>query len=100
MSSGRAIPPKPPLLLRISPPADADPDATAADTQAAVRNYFSYETGLWDRKHRRNEIRMIRWLTVGLTLMAVLLTLHSVLGRLHPASLLNDIVGEAFVIAG
>jgi ATP-binding cassette subfamily B protein len=78
----------------------ADPDATEADTQAAVRNFFTYEAGLLERRHRRNKIRMIRWLTVGLTLMAVLLTLHSVLGRMYPDSLFNDIVGEAFVIAG
>jgi hypothetical protein len=75
-------PPKAPLELRISVPAHADPDATEADTQAAVRNYFQYEAGLLERKHRRNKIRMIRWLTVGLTLMAALLTLHSILGRL------------------
>jgi hypothetical protein len=93
-------PPKAPLVLRISVPTDADPDATEADTQAAVRNFFEYETGLLERKHRRNKIRMVRWLTVGLTLMAVLLTLHSVMGRLYPDSLFNDIVGEAFVIAG
>jgi hypothetical protein len=93
-------PPKVPLELRITVPSETDPDATEADTQAAVRNYFSYETGLLERKHRRNRIRMFRWLSVGLTLMAVLLTLHSVLGRLYPDSLFNDIVGEAFVIAG
>ena len=93
-------PPKAPLVLRISVPADAAPEATEADTEAAVRNYFQYETGLLERRHRRNRIRMVRWLTVGLTLMAVLLTLHSVMGRLYPDSLFNDIVGEAFVIAG
>jgi hypothetical protein len=93
-------PPKAPLELRISVPAEADPNATEADTQAAVRNYFTYESSLLDRRHRRNKIRMIRWLTIGLTLMAVLLTLHSILGRLYPDSLLNDIMGEAFVIAG
>jgi len=93
-------PAKAPLELRISVPFDADPDATEADTQAAVRTFFTYEVGLLDRRHRRNKIRMARWLTVGLTLMAVLLTLHSVIGRLYPDSLFNDIVGEAFVIAG
>ena len=93
-------PPRAPLELRISAPAEADPEATEADTQAAIRNYFTYEAGLLERKHRRNKIRMIRWLTIGLTLMAVLLTLHSILGRLYPDSLVVDIVGEAFVIAG
>jgi hypothetical protein len=93
-------PPKAPLVLRISVPPDADPDATEADTQAAVRNYFQYETGLLQRRHRRNKIRMVRWLTVGLTLMAAPLTLRSVIGRLYPDSLFNEIVGEAFVIAG
>ena len=93
-------PPRAPLELRISAPAEADPEATEADTQAAIRNYFTYEAGLLERKHRRNKIRMIRWLSIGLTLMAVLLTLHSVLGRMYPDSLFNDIVGEAFVIAG
>lgn len=93
-------PPKSPLELRISVPADAAPDSTEADTQAAVRNFFTYEAGLLDRKHHRNRIRMIRWLTVGLTLMAVLLTLHSVVDRMYPDSLFNDIVGEALVIAG
>jgi hypothetical protein len=93
-------PPRAPLELRISAPAEADPEATEADTQAAIRNYFTYEAGLLERKHRRNKIRMIRWLTIGLTLMAVLLTLHSILGRLYPESLVIDIVGEALVIAG
>ena len=93
-------PPRVPLELRISVPAEADVDATEADTQAAVRNYFTYEAALLERKHRRNKIRMIRWLTIGLTLMAVLLTLHSILGRLYPESLVIDIVGEALVIAG
>jgi hypothetical protein len=93
-------PPKAPLELRITVPSETDPDATEADTQAAVRNYFQYEAGLLERRHRRNRIRMIRWLSVGLTLMAVLLTLHSVVARLYPDSLFNDIVGEAFVIAG
>ena len=32
--------------------------------------------------------------------MTVLLALHSGMGRLYPDSLFNDIVGEAFVIAG
>jgi len=93
-------PPRAPLELRISAPAEADPEATEADTQAAIRNYFTYESGLLERKHRRNKIRMIRWLSIGLTLMAVLLTLHSILGRLYPESLVIDIVGEALVIAG
>jgi hypothetical protein len=93
-------PPKAPLVLRISVATDADPEATEADTQAAVRTYFQYETTLLERKHRRNKIRMVRWLTVGLTLMAALLTLRSVVGRLYPDSLFNEIVGEAFVIAG
>ena len=93
-------PPKTPLVLRVSVPADADRDATEADAQAAVRSYFEYETALLERRHRRNRIRMVRWLTVGLTLMAALLTLRSVVGRLYPDSLFNEIVGEAFVIAG
>jgi hypothetical protein len=93
-------PPKTPLVLRVSVPADADREATEADAQAAVRSYFEYETGLLERRHRRNRIRMVRWLTVGLTLMAALLTLRSVVGRLYPDSLFNEIVGEAFVIAG
>jgi hypothetical protein len=93
-------PPKAPLMLRISVPADARPEVTEADTQAAVRTYFEYEVGLLERRHRRNKIRMIRWLTVGLSLMAALLTLRSFVGRLYPDSLVNDIIGEAFVIAG
>jgi len=93
-------PPKAPLELRISVPTEADPNATEADTQAAVRNYFQYEAGLLARRHHRNRIRMLRWIAVGLTLMAVLLTLHSLVERLYPDSLFNDIVGEAFVIAG
>ena len=93
-------PPKVPLVLRVSVPADADREATEADTQAAVRTYFEYETGLLERRHRRNKLRMVRWLTVGLTLMAALLTLRSVVGRAYPDSLFNEIVGEAFVIAG
>lgn len=93
-------PPKALLVLRLKVPSGADPEATEADTEAAVGNYFRYEAGLLERKHRRNKVRMIRWLTVGLTLMAVLLTLHSVVARLYPDSLFNDIVGEAFVIAG
>ncbi len=76
------------------------PAAAEADTQAAVRTYFAYEVGLLERRHSRNKIRMIRWLTVGLSLMAALLTLRSVVGRLYPDSLFNEIVGEAFVIAG
>jgi hypothetical protein len=43
---------------------------------------------------------MIRWLSVGLVIMTLLLSLHSLVGRLYPDSWFNDIVGEAFVIAG
>jgi hypothetical protein len=43
---------------------------------------------------------MVRWLSLGLTVMTILLTLHSVLSRLYPDSYINDVVGEAFVIAG
>jgi hypothetical protein len=93
-------PPKALLELHVSVADDTDPEATEADTQAAVRNYFTYETDLLERKHRRNRIRMVRWLSLGLIMMTVLLTLHSLLGRLYPDSLFNDIVGEAFVIAG
>jgi hypothetical protein len=93
-------PAKVPLELRVSVTDDTDPSATEADTQAAVRNYFSYEAELLDRRHRRNRVRMFRWLSLGLTLMTVLLTLHSAVNRLYPDSLFNDIVGEAFVIAG
>ena len=53
-----------------------------------------------ERQYRRNGVRTIRWLTVGLSIMTVLLALHSGVGRLYPDSLFNDIVGEAFVIAG
>ncbi|MFM1902406.1 MAG: hypothetical protein RLZZ440_306 [Planctomycetota bacterium] len=93
-------PPKTPLLLHVSVGHGCDPAVTTADTEAAVRNYFTYETELLERKHRRNRIRMVRWLTLGLVLMTILLTLHSAIGRLYPDSLVNDIVGEAFVIAG
>ncbi len=93
-------PPKAPLELRVSVAEDCDPEATEADTQAAVRNYFTYESELLERKHRRNRIRMVRWLSLGLILMTILLTLHSILGRRYPDSLVNDIIGEAFVIAG
>jgi hypothetical protein len=93
-------PPKAPLQLRIAVADDTDPEATEADTQAAVQNYFGYEAELLERKHRRNRIRMARWLTLGLVLMTILLTLHSVISRRYPDSLVNDILGEAFVIAG
>lgn len=93
-------PPKAPLELRVSVADDCDPEATEADTQAAVRNYFNYESELLERRHRRNRIRMARWLSLGLVLMTILLTLHSILGRHYPDSLVNDIIGEAFVIAG
>lgn len=93
-------PPKAPLELRVSVAEDCDPEATEADTQAAVRNYFTYESELLERRHRRNRIRMARWLSLGLVLMTILLTLHSILGRHYPDSLVNDIIGEAFVIAG
>ncbi len=93
-------PAKAPLCLQVSVTDGTDPEATEAETQEAVRNFFSYEAGLLERKHKRNRIRMIRWLSLGLTMMTILLTLHSVLSRLYPDSYLNDIVGEAFVIAG
>jgi hypothetical protein len=93
-------PPKAPLELRVSVPGDAAPEATEADTQAAIRNYFLYEVDLLSRRHRRNRMRTFRWLSLGLGLMAILLTLHSLVGRRYPDSLFNDIVGEAFVIAG
>jgi len=93
-------PARAPLVLRIAVPTDASPEATEADTQAAVRTFFSYEADLLDRRHRRNKARMVRWLTVGLSLMALLLTLHSVVGQLKTGSLVVEVVGEALVIAG
>lgn len=93
-------PPGAPLLLRISVPAAPDPGVTEADTEAAVRNHFAYEAGLLARRHRRNWGRMARWLAVGLTLMTLLLVLRSGIGRIAPESLFNEVVGEAFVIAG
>ncbi|NDC53197.1 MAG: hypothetical protein EBZ74_02635 [Planctomycetia bacterium] len=93
-------PPKAPLELRISTADDADPEATAADTQQAVRNFFAYEASLLERRHHRNRVRTLRWLSVGLSIMTVLLALHSLVGRAYPDSFFNDIVGEAFVIAG
>lgn len=92
--------PPAPLVLRVSVADDTAAAATAIDTQAAVRNYFTYEADLLARQHRRNRGRMARWLTLGLLVMTLLLTLHSAVGRLYPDSLFNDIVGEAFVIAG
>ncbi len=89
-----------PLCLRVSVANDTNPEATEAETQEAVRNFFSYEAGLLERKHKRNRVRMVRWLSVGLGMMTILLSLHSVLNRLYPDSYLNDVMGEAFVIAG
>lgn len=93
-------PPKAPLELCISVTEHADREATEADTQAAVRTFFTYEGDLLERQYRRNRVRTVRWFTVGLSLMAVLLTLHSGVNRLYPDSLFNDVVGEALVIAG
>lgn len=93
-------PPKVPLELCVRVADDTDPEATEADTQAAVRNFFTYEGDLLERQYRRNRVRTVRWLTVGLSIMTVLLALHSAVGRISPDSLFNDIVGEAFVIAG
>lgn len=93
-------PPKAPLELTIRVAAHADREATEADTQEAVRNFFTYEADLLERQYRRNRIRTVRWLTIGLSIMAVLLALHSGVNRLYPDSLFNDVVGEAFVIAG
>jgi hypothetical protein len=93
-------PPKAPLELRIRVADGTDPDATEAETEEAVRNYFAYEADLLGRRHQRNRVRTFRWLSVGLTIMTILLALHSALARIYPDSLVNDIVGEAFVIAG
>jgi hypothetical protein len=93
-------PPRAALELCITVADGSDPEATEADTQAAVRNYFTYEGDLLERQYRRNRIRTVRWLTVGLSIMTVLLALHSAVSRTYPDSLFNDIVGEAFVIAG
>ena len=93
-------PPKAPLELCISVADGSDPEVTEADTQAAVRTFFTYEGDLLERQYRRNRTRTVRWFTVGLSLMAVLLALHSGVNRLYPDSLFNDIVGEALVIAG
>jgi hypothetical protein len=91
-------PPCAPLILRVSVADDTDTAATAADTQAAVCNYFTYEADLLARQHRRNRGRMARWLTVGLLMMTLLLALHSVVGRLYPDSLFKDIVGEVELV--
>lgn len=93
-------PPKAPLELSIRVADKTDPEATEADTQAAVRTFFTYEAELLERQYRRNRIRTVRWFSVGLAIMAVLLALHSGMNRLYPDSLFNDIVGEALVIAG
>jgi hypothetical protein len=93
-------PPKAPLVLRIHVSGTHDPEATEAETQQAVRTFFVYEAEMLQRQHRRNRVRTIRWLAGGLTIMTVLLALHSAVGRLYPDSMVTDIVGEAFVIAG
>ena len=93
-------PPKVPLELQVRVSHGDDPEATEAETQQAVRNFFSYEAGILQRQHQRNRVRTFRWLSVGISIMTVLLAVHSGVSRLYPDSLFNDIVGEAFVIAG
>jgi len=93
-------PPKTPLELQVRVSNEDDPEATEAETQHAVRNFFAYEAGILERQHHRNRVRTFRWLSVGISIMTVLLAVHSGVSRLYPDSLFNDIVGEAFVIAG
>ena len=62
-------PPKAPLELQVRVSHGDDPEATEAETQQAVRNFFSYEAGILQRQHQRNRVRTICWLTVGLTIM-------------------------------
>jgi len=93
-------PPRTPLELQVRVSREDDPEATEAETQQAVRTFFAYEAGILQRQHQRNRVRTFRWLSVGLTIMTLLLTVHSAVSRLYPDSWFNDIVGEAFVIAG
>jgi len=93
-------PPSAPIVLRVQVTDEEASEATAAETQDAVRNFFDYESQLLSRRYRRNRTRTLRWLSVGLVIMAVLLSLHSLCGRLYPGSFFNDVVGEALVIAG
>ncbi len=93
-------PPAAPIVLRVHVSPEEESDATRTETEDAVRNFFDYEVELLARRHGRNRTRMIRWLSVGLVIMTLLLSLHSLVGRLYPDSWFNDIVGEAFVIAG
>jgi len=93
-------PPRAPLVLRVVVDDHAAPRASTAETQLAVGGFFAYETELLERRHRRNKLRMLRWLSVGLGLMTTLLVVRSLLGRIFPDSVLTEVVGEAFVIAG
>jgi len=92
-------PPRAPLVLRVVVD-DHGPRVSAADTQLAVGSFFAHETDLLKRRHRRNKGRMLRWLAVGLGLMTTLLVVRSLLGRAFSDSVLTEVVGEAFVIAG
>jgi hypothetical protein len=94
-------PPRAPLLLRVHvPQGEIEPVAAPAATAEAVRHIFAYEVQLLDRRHRRNVSRMVRWLSAGLGVMALLLWLHMLCGKRWPDSVVAGVVGEALVIAG
>ena len=93
-------PPKVPIVLNIHITGQEHSIATEAESQQAVCNYFEYEALLLGRRHLRNRNRMLKWLAVGIGIMIILLTFHAFTKRMWPESYFNDVVGEAFVIAG
>lgn len=75
-------------------------EATASDVQQAVDNYFEYETQLKERQFKRNRNRMLRWLTAGIGLMIVLLTIKFFGQRIWPETFFTNVICEGFVIIG
>lgn len=93
-------PPKVPILLRLLVPAAAHSVANIADLTEAIPRFFSEEALLLNRQHIRNRGRAIRWFSGGLFIMLGLLSLNFLCVHLFPGSMLMEVAGEAFVIAG
>ena len=88
------------FLLRLLVPVAAHSVANIADLTEAIPRFFSEEALLLNRQHIRNRGRAIRWFSGGLFIMLGLLSLNFLCVHLFPGSMLMEVAGEAFVIAG